>query len=477
MNFTNFLMMHQEAGLITVFLLLLFYDMFGNENSKRYFRFTACLLFGIHTISGFFTPYLGLIPHEIGTAFGGIYVCSDMTILMKNILNIGTLLVLMQSGQWLRSKDIKVREGEFYIIMLATLFGMYMMISAANLMLLYIGIEAASLPLACLVAYNKYQDKSAEAGAKFIMLAALSSGIMLFGISFLYGATGTMYFTDMAELLTYNPMTIMGLVFFFAGLGFKISLVPFHLWTADVYEGAPTGVTAFLSAISKGAAVFALLFALYRVFENVYIVWHHILWVLAVITITLGNLFALRQKDIKRFFAFSSISQAGYIIVGVIAGTPEGMTATVYYVLVYLLANLAVFGVITAVENKSGRTDIVAYNGFYKSNPVLAFVMMLALFSLAGIPPLAGFFSKFFIFAAAAAEGEYVLVFIALVNTVVALYYYLLIIKAMFINQEEEQGLGLIKTDIYNKLTLLFCSAAVLVVGFISCIYEYILGI
>jgi len=266
-------------------------------------------------------------------------------------------------------------------------------------------------------------------------------------------------------------------VFFFAGLGFKISLVPFHLWTADVYEGAPTGVTAYLSAISKGAAVFALLFALYRVFENVYIVWHHILWVLAVVTIVVGNLFALRQKDIKRFFAFSSISQAGYIIVGIIAGTPEGMTATVYYVLVYLLANLAVFGVITAVENKSGRTDIAAYNGFYKSNPILAFVMMLALFSLAGIPPLAGFFSKFFIFAAAAAEGEYVLVFIALVNTVLALYYYLLIIKAMFINQEEEHGLGLIKTDIYNKLTLLFCSVAVVVVGFISCIYEYILGI
>jgi NADH-quinone oxidoreductase subunit N len=342
-------------------------------------------------------------------------------------------------------------------------------------MLLYIGIEAASLPLACLVAYDKYKEKSAEAGAKFIMISALSSGIMLFGISFLYGATGTMYFTDMAEILTYSPMTIMGLVFFFAGLGFKISLVPFHLWTADVYEGAPTGVTAYLSVVSKGAACFALLFALYHVFENVSIVWHHILWVISVLTIVIGNLFAIRQKDIKRFFAFSSISQAGYFIIGVLNGTPEGMTATVYYVLVYLLANIAVFGVITAVENKSGRTEIAAYDGFYKSNPILAFVMMLAIFSLAGIPPLAGFFSKFFIFAAAAAEGEYVLVFIALVNTVVALYYYLLIIKAMFINQEGEQAVGLIKTDPYNKITLLFCSVAVVVIGFISCVYEYIL--
>ena len=466
MDFTNFLMMHQEAGLVAVFLILLLYDMFGNEKSKRYFRFTACFLFGIHTLAGF-------LPHNTGTVFGGLYICSDMTVLMKNILNIGTLLVMMQAGQWLRSIDIKVREGEFYILLLTTLIGMYLMISASNLMLLYIGIEAASLPLACLVAYNKYQAKSSEAGAKFILISALSSGIMMFGISFLYGATGTMYFTDIAAVLTLNPMSIMGFVFFFAGLGFKISLVPFHLWTADVYEGAPTGVTAFLSVISKGAAVFALIFALYRIFEEVHIVWHHILWVLSVTTIIIGNLFAIRQKDIKRFFAFSSISQAGYIIIGILNGTATGMTATVYYIFVYLLANLAVFGVITAVENKSGRTDIAAFNGFYKSNPKLAFVMMIAVLSLAGIPPFAGFFSKFFIFAAAAAEGEYLLVFIAVVNTVVALYYYLLVIKAMFINQEEEQGLGLVKTDIYNKITLFICSAGVILVGLFSCIYEY----
>jgi len=470
MDFSNFLMMHQEVGLIIVFLALLFYDVFGSEKSKKYFRFTACLLFGIQTVAGF-------LPHETGSAFGGMYICSDMTVLMKNILNAGTLLVFMQSGQWLRSKDIRIRECEFYIIMLATLAGMYLMVSAANLMLLFIGIEMASLPLAALVAYDKYKEKSAEAGAKFILISALSSGIMMFGISYLYGATGTMYFADMAANLTYTPMTVMGFVFFLSGLAFKISLVPFHLWTADVYEGAPTGVTAYLSVVSKGAACFALLFSLYHIFENISIVWHHILWVLSVITIITGNLFAIRQKDIKRFFAFSSISQAGYILVAIVNGTTEGMTATVYYILVYLLANIAVFGVITAVENRSGRTDIAAFNGFYNSNPKLAFVMMIAVFSLAGIPPLGGFFSKFFIFAAAAAEGEYLLVFIALVNTVVALYYYLLIIKAMFINPQEEQNLGLIPTDIYNKITLLLCSAGMIAIGFISCIYEYILNI
>ena len=467
MDFRNFLLLHQEASLVVVFLILLVYDIFGSDRSRRWFRLTACLLFGLHTLSGF-------IPAETGTAFGGMFVSNDMTVLMKNILNIATLLVFLQAGEWVRFPETVHREGEFYVITLATLLGMYFMISAGHFLMLYIGIETASLPLACLAAFNKYREKSAEAGAKYILISALSSGIMMFGISYLYGATGTLYFGDMSPLVTGGAMTVLGFVFFFAGLGFKISLVPFHLWTADVYEGAPTGVTAYLSVVSKASACFVLLFTLYHVFGNIEAVWHAMLWVLAMVTIVVGNLFAIRQKDIKRFFAFSSISQAGYIMLGVMSGTAQGMTATVYYILVYLFSNLAAFGVITAVENRSGRTDIAAYNGLYKSNPKLAFVMMIALFSLGGIPPFAGFFSKFFIFAAAAAKGDYVLVFIALVNTVVSLYYYLLIIKAMFINEAEGEGLGAIRTDGYNRLSLTLCTAAVLTVGILSGIYGYI---
>lgn len=469
MDFGNFMMLYQESGLVAVFLILLVYDIFGSDGSKKWFRLTACVLFGLHTASGF-------LPMITGTAFGGMFVSSDMTILMKNILNIATLIIFMQSSQWLRSDErIRVREGEFYVIMLATLLGMYFMISAGNFMMLYIGIETASLPLACLVAYNKYKAESAEAGAKYILISALSSGIMIFGISYLYGAIGTMYFDDMVLSITAaTPMIVLGFVFFFAGLAFKISIVPFHLWTADVYEGAPTGVTAYLSVVSKAAACFVLLFTLYHVFGNIETVWHHTMWVLTVVTIVIGNLFAIRQKDIKRFFAFSSISQAGYIMLGIMSGTALGMTATVYYIFVYLFSNLAAFGVITVVENQSGSTAISAYNGLRKSNPMLAFVMMIALFSLAGIPPFGGFFSKFFIFAAAASKGEYVLVFIALVNTVVSLYYYLMIVKAMFINEPGEEPVGLIKTDGYNKVGLVLCSVAVLAVGFISGIYGYI---
>lgn len=344
-------------------------------------------------------------------------------------------------------------------------------------MLLYIGIETASLPAACLAAFNKYKEKSAEAGAKYILMTALSSGVMMFGISYLYGAMGTMYFTDMAPAVTATPMTVLGFVFFFAGLGFKIALVPFHMWAPDVYEGSPTSTTAYLSVVSKAAAVFALLLTLHHVFGGIAEIWYYMLWVLTVVTIVVGNIFAVTQKNIKRFFAYSSISQAGYILLGVLHGSETGLTATLYFVLVYVFSNLAAFGVISAVENQTGRTRIDAYNGLYKSNPKLALVMMLAVFSLAGIPPLGGFFSKFFIFAAAAGQGDYVLVFIATLNTVVSLYYYLRIVKAMFITAPDSDAAGTFRTDGYNRASLVVCVAGMLAVGLVSGIYEYIAGI
>jgi NADH-quinone oxidoreductase subunit N len=470
MDFSNFLVMRQEAGLILVFLIMLVLDIFAPENSsiRKFFQPLVCILFLVHTLLGF------LFPAQ-GEAFGGMYVTSALTTWMKHILDLGALFMFMQSGSWLNSSEaMQRRKGEFYVISLATLLGMYIMISAGNLMLLYIGIETASLPMAILAAYNKYQHKSAEAGAKYVMLAAFSSGIMLFGISFLYAAAGTLYYGDIT--LQGDYFTTVGLILFLSGLGFKISLVPFHLWTADVYEGAPTSITAFLSVASKAAACFALIFALYQAFGSLITTWKPVLWWLIIITITLGNLFALRQKDIKRFFAFSSISQAGYIMLGVLAGTPQGMTAVVYYLLVYLFANMAAFGIISAVENKTGRTDFGAYNGLGKTSPALAFVMMLAVFSLAGIPPLGGFFSKFFIFAAAAQQGEYLLVFIALLNTVISLYYYLLVIRAMYIRPAEENAVR-VKADNYTNISLLVCTVAVVVVGIASFIFNNIDGL
>jgi len=461
MDFSNFLLMGQEIGLIIVFLLLFGFDIIGSERIKdRWFYPIACVEFAILTVWGFF------LQPASGEAFGGMFVTSDLTVLMKNILNIATLIVFLQAYSWLNNKETRVRRSEFFTITLVTLLGMYLMISAGNFMMLYIGMETASLPLACLAAFNKYKEKSAEAGVKFILIAALSSGIMLFGLSFIYGALGSFYFSDLAFHMIGEPLTILGFVFFFGGLGFKLSLVPFHLWTADVYEGAPTNVTAYLSVVSKGAAAFALIFVLYKVFGSIEAVWQPILWWLSVITITLGNLFAIRQTDIKRFFAYSSISQAGYILLGIIAGNAQGMEATVFYVFVYLFSNLAVFAVISAVEHASGgKTSIAAFNGLYNTNPRLSLLMTFAVFSLGGIPPFAGFFSKFLIFMAAGSVGQYLLVFIALINTVISLFYYLLIVKAMFIKKGESDAVEHFSSDVYNRISMLICLLGIFATG------------
>ena len=391
---------------------------------------------------------------------------------LKCILAIGTLIVFLQADKWLGREDTEFKRGEFYVLTLSTLLGMYFMISAGHFLMFFIGMELASVPMACLVAFDKYRHNSAEAGAKFILSALFASGLMLYGISFLYGTCGTLYFSDMPAHLDGSALQVMALVFFFAGLGFKISLVPFHLWTADTYQGAPTAVTSYLSVISKGSAAFVLMAVLVKVFAPMVEQWQTILWVLIVLSITVANLFAVRQQNLKRFLAFSSISQAGYIMLAVISGTPFGMTSLIFYVLIYLAANLAAFGVISTVEqNSDGKVSMADYNGLYRTNPKLAVVMTLALFSLAGIPPFAGFFSKFFVFASAFEEGFHVLVFIALINTVISLYYYLLVVKAMFINPNDSP-VAAFRSDCSTRISLVLCLAGVLLLGIISSVYD-----
>lgn len=466
MDYSNFLYLKEEISLIAVMVLLLIYDLFAPAKSLKYFQPIACLLFLAHIL-------MNIFPGDMAEAFGGMYVCTPMGSIVKTILNIGTLLVFMQANNWLNSETVIIRRSEFYLITLSTLLGMYFMISAGNFLLFFIGLETASIPMATLAAFDKYKHKSAEAGAKFILSSAFASGLSVYGISLIYGTVGTLYFEDVPAGITGSPIQIMAFVFFVTGLFFKISLVPFHLWTADVYEGAPTSVTSYLSVISKGAAAFVFMTLLVKVFANLMQEWQTILYGVIIATITIANLFAIRQQNLKRFLAFSSISQAGYIMLGVISGTAEGMTSLVYYILVYMVSNLAAFGVISIIEHRTGRITIDEYNGLYQTNPKLSIVMMLALFSLAGIPPFAGFFSKFFIFYAAAQEGFYVLVFIALLNTIISLYYYLLVIKAMFINKTENAAATL-QSDIYTRISLVACSAGILFLGILSIVYQNI---
>ena len=465
MDYSSFLEMKAELSLVAVIVILLIYDLFAGKNGMRWFQPVACILVAAQVL-------FNIVPTGNVEILGGMYQSTPMASVLKTILTIGTLIVFLQSRSWLE-RDAVIRRGEFYFLTLSTLLGMYFMISAGNFLMFFIGLETASIPMATLAAFDKYKQQSAEAGAKYILTAVFASGLSLYGISLIYGTAGTLYFEDIPAGLNGSPLQLMAFVFFFVGLGFKLSLVPFHQWTPDVYEGAPTSVTAYLSVISKGAAAFVLMTILYKVFAPLVNEWQTILYWVIVASITLANLFAIRQQNLKRFLAYSSISQAGYIMLGVISGTALGMTGLVYYVLVYMLSNLAAFGVIAVVEHRSGKITIDDYNGLYATNPRLSFVMMLALFSLAGIPPFAGFFSKFFIFAAAAQQGYYVLVFIALLNTIISLYYYLRVVKAMFINKSE-QPIAPFASDNYSRVSLVICSAGILLVGLLSIVYESI---
>ncbi len=482
MNYGQFIYMFPECALVIALIIVFAFDfamtksgeLRGEKANIAIGRLTYFMLMSVGL-----AIFSAMRQEETITAFGGMYVATQAVNVMKMVLTFGTVIVVIMAESWVETRQRVA--GEFYMLILSTLLGMFMMMSSGNFLMFFLGLEMASVPLACMVAFDKNRKNSAEGAAKYILVATFSSGVMLFGISFIYAATGTLYFDDVATALGRNylatPLSIMGLVFFFSGLGFKISLVPFHFWTADTYQGAPTPVTGYLSVISKGAAAITLCIILMKVFAPMLDYWEYMLYVVIVLSITVANLFAIRQSELKRFMAFSSISQAGYIMLAVVGYSQLGVAALTYYVLVYIVANMAVFTVINVVErNNDGRTDMAAYNGFYQTNPKLSFLMTLALFSLAGIPPFAGMFSKFFVFMAGVQNGDpmaYFVVFVALVNTVVSLYYYLLIVKAMYITKTDSP-LPTFKSDECTKIALGICTVGIALFGICSCVYEWI---
>ena len=466
MEIGQFLIMRNELLLTLAAVAVLIFDLANRDVHRNRVIPFAMIVFGIVSLVGF-------LPGTTGSLFGGSFVSNDLTVLMKNILNMAALIIFLQSDGWLRKEDNAGKTAEYFVLTLATLIGMNFMISAGDFLIFYVGLETATIPLAGLAAYERYKSRSAEAGIKLIFSSALSSGILLFGLSMIYGTTGSIYFIDISRTFTESSLSILGLIFFISGMGFKISLVPFHFWTADVYEGAPINITSYLSVVSKGAALFIFAIILFTVFRTVIDLWQNVIYALAVITMTVANLFALRQDNIKRFLAFSSIAQAGFILLGVISGDGFGMTTIVYFMLIYVFTNLGAFGVVTAVSNASGVETISGYNGMYQTNPKLSLLLTLSLFSLAGIPPVAGFFGKFFLFTAAASQGYYILVLIAVLNATISLYYYLRLVKAMFIDKND-QPVPRFQTPWVLRISLILCLAGIVIIGFASGIYEYI---
>ena len=467
MDLDYFILMRQELLLLTIALVMLAAEIFVPRSRKESLIHLAVFLFAIHTLLGFF-------PGKAGELFGGMFRTNEMLDLLKTILNVAVLLILLQATDWIKEKVLIDNRGvEFFVLLFASLLGMYFLISAGDFLMFYLGIELSTLPVAALAAYEVARRTSSEAGIKLIFSAALASGMTLFGISMLYATSGSIYFEDITVSLQASNLVIMSLILLAAGLGFKISLVPFHFWTADVYEGSPISIASYLSVVSKGAAVFILLIVLFTVVKPMIDVWQPLIYVLAVATMFIGNLFALRQQNMKRFLAFSSIAQAGFILLGVITGTATGMATVIYFVLIYVFSNLAAFGVVQAIAVQTGKEKINDYDGLYRTNPNLSLVLMLGLFSLAGIPPVAGFFGKFFLFTAAAGEGFYFLVFLGVVNVTISLYYYLVVVRAMFLRRSDNP-IPYFKSNTYLRFALILCVLGILVLGIYSPVYEYI---
>lgn len=461
-----FILMKNELVVTAIIFLLLFVKL-GREIKNDVLLSLIQLLLLLNFVFSIFL-------NKEGDLFGNMFHSDPLIVFEKSILNLAVYLISLLCSGWFKRTEHLV---EFFILMLSSLLGMFLMISGGNLLIFYLSLELATIPVAAMVNFDLEKKRSSEGAMKMLLSSAFSSGILLFGISIVYGITGTIGFSEIASHLdASSSIQVMAFVFLFAAFAFKLSIVPFHLWTADVYEGAPIAATSFLSAVSKGAFAFIFITALYKIFQPLQEVWYLMLVFLAITTMVIGNLFALRQQNIKRFLAFSSIAQVGFILVGISSSDNYGITSVVYFILIYIFSNLGTFGVAAVISEYSGKENIDDYRGLYKTNSFLSWILALSLFSLAGIPPTAGFFGKLFLLTAAGSKGSYWFIAIAALNMVISLYYYLRIIRAVFMDKNE-QPIPKIAINAPEKLALLICAAGIILIGFVGWIYDYILSL
>jgi NADH-quinone oxidoreductase subunit N len=423
-----------EILLLTLGVLVLIVDPFlkKDENRRSFLGwFTSAGLLVILALSLLFAR-----PADPVLVFGGMirYDWLGFLFQMFFIFAAGiTALFFMDA-------EVMNRRAEVYFLLTAATLGMCLMASAADLVMLYLAIETTSIPLYILAGFLRDDVKSTESGFKYLLFGALTSAILLYGFSLLYGFTGKTSLYALSLYFSSFNLLAVGISFLvLAGLAFKVSLFPFHFWAPDVYEGAPTPVAGFLSTASKAAGFAVILRLLTAVFPVVSANWSLILAVLATLTMFVGNLIALSQKSVKRMLAYSSIAHAGYAMIGVVAFSQLGIASTVFYLIAYVLTNLAAFGIVAIVGRVTGSDEYSAYNGLSRRNPTLALAMLVAFLSLAGMPPFGGFVAKFFVFAAAIQQGWIWLAVVGVLNSIFGLYYYLNVLKSVYLYRMENQ--------------------------------------
>jgi NADH-quinone oxidoreductase subunit N len=447
-----------ELALVVLAGVVMTMDVVLTENRKR--------LLGLTTAAGSFViiAVALLFSQPTGELIWGGMVRNDMAAFVFRLMFIfaGAITALL-------SLDVKgvAHKGDYYAIMLGAVVGMCFMALAADIIMLYLAVETTGIAGYVLAGYVRKDDRSAEAGLKYFLFGAATSAVMLYGLSLVYGFTGETNLNAIAVVFVSGEVGISAIlaaaILILVGVGFKMAIVPFHFWAPDVYEGAPTPVTGFISTASKTAG-FAVLMRVFITGMSASESWLPMLVVLAVVTMTLGNLLALAQKNIKRLLAYSSIAHAGYALVAFVAYSELGMAATMFYLMAYVVTNLAAFGVVILVARSSGSDEIAGYAGMSRRSPYLALAMLVAFLSLAGMPPLAGFFGKFYVFAAAVEAGLVWLAFVGVLNAIVGLYYYLVVLKVVYVNPEPE-GTGAVEVPRAYGVALAVLSAGIILLG------------
>lgn len=424
-----------ELVVIVGAMALLMLGVFRGDNSTPMIEGGALLVLGATLVLILMQP---AAPVEL---FGGSIVVDAFSRFFKVLIVIGAAAALIMAAPFWR--DHKLNRFEFSVLLLLSVAGMMVMVSARDLISLYLGIELMSLSLYVIAAIDRENIRSTEAGLKYFVLGALSSGMLLYGSSLIYGFTGTVSFAGIAAAAKEPSLgLIFGIVFLFAGLAFKVSAVPFHMWTPDVYEGAPTPVTAFFAAAPKVAAIALFCRVAVTSFPAIASQWQQIVVFVAIASMVLGAFAAIGQKNIKRLMAYSSIGHVGYALVGLAPGTAAGISSVMIYMSIYLAMTLGTFACIIAMRRDGGQVEeIDQLSGLARTQPVMAFVLAALMFSLAGIPPLAGFFAKFYVFLAAIEGKFYILAVIGVLASVVGAYYYLRIVKIMYIDEPAQQFL------------------------------------
>jgi NADH-quinone oxidoreductase subunit N len=422
-------------------MALLMFGVYRGESATRAVDFGAIALL---VIAG---GILVTLPAGKLTTFGGSFIVDDFARFLKVLALIGSSAAILLSLDY--DKQEREERFEYSVLIVLSTLGMLMLISAADLIALYLGLELMSLPLYVVAASHRDSLRSTEAGLKYFVLGALSSGMLLYGASLVYGFTGTVSFTGIAQAAAQASRAagiglIFGIVFLFAGFCFKVSAVPFHMWTPDVYQGAPTPITAFFASAPKVAGISMFVRTAVMAFPGITSEWQQIVVFVSIASMALGSFAAIGQRSIKRLMAYSSIGHMGFALVGLAAGTAEGVQGVLVYMAIYITMTLGVFAVILSMRRSGGMVESIdQLAGLARTNPTAAFFMAMLLFSMAGIPPLAGFFAKFYVFVAAIKAGLYILSVLGVLASVVGAYYYLLIIKIMYFDEPAERFYGM----------------------------------